>query len=255
VDGVKRRLSFVHAGSTRIFTAYDPDAGQAYDSVLPDLLCALEQGRLVIIDTTLMGEVEQFMLTTIVARVLFAIRKALRSATDAVSLHQGLRTALGNDDATGQIGMRSLADLLIARLASGALPYHNGQQLRSPDDLPYVNLVIEEAPSVLNPQRIRFGSIFRDISRQGRKFGIGLTVVSQQVTAIDEGILTQINTELTMALGNEEERRAAVRNASADLTGFERELQVMSKGQAIASASYRDIPLPVQAPNFDELEN
>lgn len=250
VDGVKRRLSFVHSGSTRIFTAYDPDAGQAYDSVLPDLLCALEQGRLVIIDTTLMGEVEQFMLTTIVARVLFAIRKALRSATDAESLRQGLRTALGNYDATGQIGMRSLADLLIARLASGALPYLNGQQPRSPDELPYVNLVIEEAPSVLNPQRIRFGSIFRDISRQGRKFGIGLTVVSQQVTAIDEGILTQINTELTMALGNEEERRAAVRNASADLTGFERELQVMSKGQAIASASYRDIPLPIQAPSY-----
>jgi DNA helicase HerA-like ATPase len=91
------------------------------------------------------------------------------------------------------------------------------------------------------------------ISRQGRKFGVGLTVVSQQVTAIDEGILPQINTELTMALGNEEERRAAVRNASADLTGFERELQVMSKGQAIASTSYRDIPLPVQVPNYDEL--
>ena len=58
-----------------------------------------------------------------------------------------------------------------------------------------------------------------------------------------------------MALGNEEERRAAVRNASADLTGFERELQVMGKGQAIASASYRDIPLPVQAPNYDDLES
>jgi hypothetical protein len=34
--------------------------------------------------------------------------------------------------------------------------------------------------------------------------------------------------------------------------GFERELQVMGKGQLIISASYRDIPLPTQAPNFDE---
>jgi hypothetical protein len=76
---------------------------------------------------------------------------------------------------------------------------------------------------------------------------------SQRVAAIDHGILTQINTPLTMALGNEEERRAAVRNASADLTGFERELQVMGKGQALATASYRDIPLPTQAPNFDEM--
>ena len=107
----------------------------------------------------------------------------------------------------------------------------------------------------MNPQRLRFGSVFRDISRQGRKFGIGLTVISQQVTAIDEGILTQINTELIMALGNEQERNSAIKNASADLTGFERELQVMGKGQTIATASYRDIPLPVQAPNYDEISS
>ena len=119
------------------------------------------------------------------------------------------------------------------------------------DALPHINFVIEEAPSVLNPERIRFGSVFRDISRQGRKFQIGLTVISQQVTAIDEGILTQINTEVTMALGNETERREAIRNASADLYGFEKELQVMGKGQALLTASYKDVPLPVQAPLYD----
>jgi len=84
-------------------------------------------------------------------------------------------------------------------------------------------------------------------------FGIGLTVVSQQVSEIDQGVLTQINTELTMALGNENERRDAIRNASSDLMGFERELQVMSKGQVILTASYKDIPLPVQVPEFDLL--
>ena len=122
------------------------------------------------------------------------------------------------------------------------------------DRLPYVNVVVEEAPSILNPARMRFGSVFRDISRQGRKFGIGLTVVSQQVTEIDSGVLTQLNTELNMALGNEQERREAVRNASADLAGFEKELQVMGKGQVIVTASYRDVPLPIQVPNYDELE-
>jgi uncharacterized protein len=56
-----------------------------------------------------------------------------------------------------------------------------------------------------------------------------------------------------MALGNEGERREAVRNASADLSGFERELQVMGKGQVIVSASYKDVALPVQVPEFDRL--
>jgi len=139
-----------------------------------------------------------------------------------------------------------LADALLERLESGNLPYVVGGNLRSVDDLPHVNLVIEEAPSILNPARLKFGSVFRDISRQGRKFGIGLSVISQQVTAIDAGILTQINTELTMGLGNEDERRAAVRNASGDLTGFERELLLLSRGQILLSTTFKEIPIPVQ---------
>lgn len=253
IEGVKRRLSFLHTGNNRIFSAYDPGLGHPYESSLPDILVAMEQGRLLVVDTTLISEVEQFMLTTIVARVLFLLRKALRCTEDPANLESEIRTALGNDNDSGTLGMQALADALWERVQDGRLPYLNGDRVRSTDQLPYVNVVIEEAPSVLNPERIRFGSVFRDISRQGRKFGIGLTVISQQVTAIDQGILTQINTELTMALGNEEERRAAVRNASADLTGFERELQVMGKGQTLATASYRDIPLPTQAPNFDTL--
>jgi DNA helicase HerA-like ATPase len=252
IEGVKRRLSFLHQGNNRIFTTFSPVKGTPYDSILPDLIVALENGRVIVVDTTLISEVEQFMFTTIVARVLFQLRKALRSVETVKDLEKEIRAGLGCDDATGAIGMQSLADAIIERIKDGRLPYINKDRVRSTDELPYVNVVIEEAPSVLNPDRIRFGSVFRDISRQGRKFGIGLTVVSQQVTAIDQGILTQVNTELTMALGNEEERRSAIRNASADLTGFERELQVMGKGQALVTASYRDIPLPTQAPNFDQ---
>jgi DNA helicase HerA-like ATPase len=251
IEGVKRRLSFIQSGNNRIFTKFEPTCDLPYDSSLPDILCALEHGRVIVIDATLMTEMEQFLLTTIVARVLFSLRRALRSANTAARLELEIRTALGNDEANARRGMQSLADELIKRLEEGNLPYFDGEGLRQPDQLPYVNVVVEEAPSVLNPARIRFGSVFRDISRQGRKFGIGLTVVSQQVTSIDEGILTQINTELTMALGNEEERIAAIRNASADLAGFDRELQVMGKGQTVASASYWDIPLPIQVPNFD----
>jgi hypothetical protein len=253
VAAVQRRVGFLWHRHTRVFTRFDPEMGLPYISSLVDILCALERGRVLIVDTTLMNEMEQFLLTTIVARVLFALRKALRSAESVASMPTEIRQALGNDDAQGQIGMRSLADELVHRLATGELPYVEDDQLRPPDHLPYVNVVIEEAPSILNPQRMKFGSVFRDISRQGRKFGIGLTVVSQQVSEIDQGVLTQINTELTMSLGNEIERREAIRNASADLMGFERELQVMSRGQLLVTASYSDVPLPIQVPDFDEM--
>jgi hypothetical protein len=252
VWAVQRRLSFLGAGQTRIFTRFDPEAGHEYDSQLPDIICALEKGRVLVIDTTLMSEVEQFLFTTMIARALFSLRKALRRAESRAQLNREIRVALGNDPDSQHTGLQSLADALVERLENGQLPYVNGDEVRAPDELPFVNVVIEEAPSVLNPQRIRFGSVFRDISRQGRKFGIGLTVVSQQVSEIDHGILSQLNTELTMSLGNDAERREAIKNASADLAGFEKELQVMGKGQILLTSSYKDVPLPVQVPNYDD---
>ena len=250
---VERRVSFLNNSQTKVFTRFDPEIGFEYDSILPELVCALEKGRIITVDTTLMSEMEQFLLTTLVARVLFVLRKALKAARgDADSLKHEISLAFGVGSGAG-IGSKSLVEKLLEYLDSGELPYLD--EYGAPvaiDALPHINFVIEEAPSVLNPERIRFGSVFRDISRQGRKFQIGLTVISQQVTAIDEGILTQINTEVTMALGNETERREAIRNASADLYGFEKELQVMGKGQALLTASYKDVPLPVQAPLYDE---
>lgn len=253
VHAVERRVSFLRQGMTQLFTPYDPASGHEYNSILTDIICALETGRIITVDTTLMNEFEQFLLTTIVARTLFVLRKALKSARDVASLESEIGLALGYDVANNSNGLRTLADQLLSALREGRLPYIINDCLARIDELPYVNVVIEEAPSVLNPDRLRFGSIFRDISRQGRKFGIGLTVISQQVSSIDDGILSQLNTEINLALGNENERREAIRNASADLFGFEKELQVMGKGQAILTASYRDIPLPLQAPLFDEL--
>jgi hypothetical protein len=254
--GAVRRVSFLGEGQTKVFTPFDPDVGRDYDSLLPKIVCALEKGRILTVDTTLMGEMEQFLLTTTVARVLFTLRKAVKASRGTKdSLIAEIKLALGIDEVRGIPGCKALADALVDALEEGELPYLDaaGDPV-SLDRLPHINFVIEEAPSVLNPERIRFGSVFRDISRQGRKFQIGLTVISQQVTAIDEGILTQINTEFTMALGNETERRAAIANASADLTGFGKELQVMGKGQTLVTASYRDVPLPVQAPKFDDMQ-
>lgn len=253
VAAVKRRLGCLERRQTKVVTAFDPDMGDTYRSLLPEIICALEQGRVLVVDTTLMSETEQFLVTTVVARTLFSLRRALRSVVRASDLPNAVRQAFDVNDKIGQVGLRTLAEELIKRIQEGKLPYVVGEGLVGTDRLPYVNVVVEEAPSVLNPQRMKFGSIFRDISRQGRKFGIGLTVVSQQVSEIDDGILTQLNTELIMSLGNENERREAIRNASTDMTGFERELQVMGKGQVMVSASYKDVPLPIQIPNFNAL--
>ncbi|MBZ5720727.1 MAG: ATP-binding protein [Acidobacteriia bacterium] len=253
ISAVERRLGFLTHGNTRLVSRFDPEMGFTYDSLLPDILCALERGRVLVVDTTLLGELEQFLLNTVVARSLFALRRALRLADSADRLRSEILVALGVDEANGRVGQRSLAQALVAHLDRGELPYLDGERVRTPDELPLVHILVEEAPSVLNPARMRFGSIFRDISRQGRKFGIGLGIVSQQVSEIDPGVLTQLNTQITMALGNADERREAVRTASSDIGGFAQELQVLDKGQLLLSSSLRDIALPAQVLDFDDL--
>jgi DNA helicase HerA-like ATPase len=241
---INRRLTFL-AGNRSSLVPNQRD----YASQLPNIILALECGRVLDVDTTLMTEVEQFLLTTVVARTVFSLRKALKSSSTIEHL-------IGSNGEPGEIDrhlphQESLKQVLKRRLSDSQSPYLNSDgSLRTINDLPAVNIIIEEAPSILNPARIKFGSVFRDISRQGRKFGVGITVVSQQVTEIDNGILSQLNTEVSMALGNEDERKAAVQTASNDIFPFKRELQVMGVGQAILSASYKRVPLPIQIPEF-----
>lgn len=243
--GINRRLTFLAGNRSNLV----PN-NRVYESCLPDIVIALESGRVLDVDTSLMTELEQFLLTTVVARTVFALRKALKSSTSLAEL-------LGDGENPGEIDrhlplQESLKNALKKQLMSRESPYVDANgKLKSLSDLPAINIIIEEAPSILNPDRIRFGSVFRDISRQGRKFGVGLTVVSQQVTEIDNGILSQLNTEISMALGNEDERRAAIQTASNDIFPFRRELQVMGTGQAILSASYKNVPLPMQVPEFE----
>lgn len=243
LGAINRRLSFLAGGRSTLV----PN-NRRYDSGMTEMILALERGRVLDVDTSLMTEIEQFLLTTVVARSIFALRKALKSSST-------MEEFLGDADTPGELDrhlpmQESLKQELRRWLSDSDSPYLEGDSLKKISDLPAVNIIIEEAPSILNPARIRFGSVFRDISRQGRKFGIGLTVVSQQITEIDNGILSQLNTEISMALGNEEERKAAVQTASNDIYPFKRELQVMGVGQAILSASYKSVPLPIQIREF-----
>lgn len=104
-------------------------------------------------------------------------------------LRDEILDAFGMGDSNGRTGLRTMAGQVLARVDEGRLPYLDGLQFRSLDSLPLVHILVEEAPSVLNPARMRFDSVFRDISRQRRRFGIGFGVVSQQVTGIDGGVL------------------------------------------------------------------
>ena len=233
---VKRRLSFLQRSPIFI------DSGS---SILDEIFYAMETGRILVVNTSLMSDMEQFLLTTIVTRTLSDMRRSLKSSGN-----------LSDFDRQGQMRLPESFFNRVrqkARAFYGADGVGDKSEVRDPRKLPVIQVTVEEAPSILNPVLMRGQSVFKDISRQGRKFNIGLLVVSQQVSVLDNVILSQMNTEINLRLGNEREIKACIENASVNISGFENEFRVMSRGEAIVTASYRELPLPARIPLFDDI--
>jgi DNA helicase HerA-like ATPase len=234
LHAVKRRLGFLERS---------PIFVRSGSSVLDDVFVAMESGRILIVNTSLMNEHEQFLLTTVVTRTVSDFRRALKSSGNLSDLDR-------------QGGMRLPRPFFTRNRARARSFYTAGgnaddSPVKDPEDLPAILVTVEEAPTILNPELMRGQSVFKDISRQGRKFNIGLIVVSQQVSVLDNVILSQMNTEINLRLGNEHEIRACIENASVNISGFENEFRVMARGEALLTASYRETPLPVKIPKFD----
>jgi DNA helicase HerA-like ATPase len=233
---VKRRLSFLRRS---------PIYQETGNSILGDIFVAMETGRVLVVNTSLMSDREQFLLTTIVTRTLSDMRRALKSSGN-----------LGDFERQGQMRLPSSFFSKVKTQARAFYGYggvDDDTPVQDPKLLPVIQVTVEEAPSILNPELMRGQSVFKDISRQGRKFNIGLLVVSQQVSVLDNVILSQMNTEINLRLGNEREIRACIENASVNISGFENEFRVMSRGEAIITQSYRELPLPVRIPLFDDI--
>ncbi len=105
-----------------------------------------------------------------------------------------------------------------------------------------VLITIEEAQRVLGAG----GSstqIFRECAMEGRKFGVGLCVVTQQPKNVDQKVLAQINTFVVMGLGDRGDREIIMGSAKQDLSKMEIEIQTLDQGDAILSTI--GIPFPV----------
>ena len=111
-----------------------------------------------------------------------------------------------------------------------------------PTEQKKVLITIEEAQRVLGSG----GSstqIFRECAMEGRKFGVGLCVVTQQPKNIDQKVLAQINTFVVMGLGDRGDREIIMGSAKQDLSKMAIEIQTLDQGEAIISTI--GIPFPV----------
>ncbi len=165
-------------------------------SSIPDIIRALHDNQVVLIDIPRMGEQSELFVLSIIAR------RILRQ-------HQG-------DDGSGDE-----EDLSQRR---------------------QVLISIEEAQRVLGSGT---GStqIFRECAMEGRKFGVGLCVVTQQPKNIDARVLAQLNTFVVMGLSDRSDRDIIASSAKQDLSRLDTEIQTLDPGEAVISTL--NIPFPV----------
>lgn len=120
-------------------------------------------------------------------------------------------------------------------------------------DKPVISVVLEEAPRVLGRDVLEKGSnIFSTIAREGRKFKIGLTAITQLPSLIPREILANMNTKIILGVEMKPERQAIIESAAQDLSDDDRNIASLDKGEAIITSTFARFATPVKIPLFEE---
>jgi hypothetical protein len=95
-------------------------------------------------------------------------------------------------------------------------------------------VVLEEAHSYLGKDESgNAARTVRRVAKEGRKYGVGLMVVSQRPSEIDSTILSQCGTVFAMRLANDTDRGQITNIVSDNLRGLFEMLPVLRTGEAI----------------------
>ena len=107
-------------------------------------------------------------------------------------------------------------------------------------------IVLEEAHAYLGTQTGESASAaaaVRRIAREGRKYGIGIMLVSQRPSDIDGSVLSQCGTIVAMRLSNARDRSSVTAAATDSLAGLFATLPVLRTGEAIIVGEAVSIPM------------
>ncbi|PSQ52216.1 ATP-binding protein [Halobacteriales archaeon SW_8_65_20] len=94
-----------------------------------------------------------------------------------------------------------------------------------------------EAPSL---------GIMRTITSEGRKFGFGLGIISQRPSKIDQDVLSQCGTQISMQIKNPNDQDAIKNSVEAAGEDVLRELPGLTPGQAVLSGDAMNTPALIQ---------
>jgi hypothetical protein len=112
--------------------------------------------------------------------------------------------------------------------------------------IPPLLLLIEEAHNFA-PERGFGGSaasrIIRTLASEGRKFGMGLCVVSQRPARIDKNVLSQCNTQIILKVTNPNDLKAISQSIEGFTQDLEEEIRQLQPGVALVVGDVVEQPI------------
>lgn len=106
-------------------------------------------------------------------------------------------------------------------------------EARKRNEIPAHILVVEEAHNFCPERGVGSavsGPVLRTVASEGRKFGMGLVIVSQRPAKIDKNVLSQCNTQVVLKITNPNDLKAIVSSVEGITSETANEIQRLSVG-------------------------
>ena len=117
---------------------------------------------------------------------------------------------------------------------------------RKAGKVPPFLMVVEEAHNYCPEKgvgRAVSSSILRTVASEGRKFGMGLCIVSQRPAKVDKNIISQCNTNVILKVTNPNDLKAIIQSVEGLTSQTYREIQRLPIGVALISGAGLQMPV------------
>ena len=206
-------------------------------------ISVVKRKLLYLLDLEIAGE-------NIITKGIFELNAGINTIPDICrELEDGKTVIIDTSSFSGAV------EILIGSLAATEL-FHNYKYYKMSgtlDEKPVISVILEEAPRVLGKEALEHGhNIFSTIAREGRKFKVGLTAITQLPSLIPRDILANMNTKIILGIEMKPERTAIIESASQDLSDDDRTIASLDIGEALISSNFAKFAIPIRIPDFED---
>jgi hypothetical protein len=131
-----------------------------------------------------------------------------------------------------------IQELIVNRLCTNLF------ELRKTDKIPPMMLIMEEAHNFCPQQgKTNATKILKTIASEGRKFGLGMTIISQRPAKVDKNVVSQCNTQITLKVTNPNDLKAISASIEGLTQSMEDEIQRLPIGTALITGGGASMPI------------